>query len=96
MGDIPQKITDHEGAKYLREIHPAVGGQPILIDVYEVIKAYKVECPAVQHAVKKLLAAGQRDKGSYLADLIGAQAAISRAINFAKRESDDERHSKSN
>lgn len=75
----------HEGKKYLRQIEDAVTGQRIMVDVYEVIRAFDVTCPGRQHALKKLLAAGTRGKGSELADLVGAQTALSRAIDFARR-----------
>ena len=83
-------IDQHEGSKYLRDIRPCktihLGGpdkqQPPLfqVDVYAVLEAFKVTCPAVAHAVKKLLACGQRGKGSAVEDLVGVLAAVSRAI----------------
>lgn len=76
-------IDMHEGSKYLRAINPADGkGTPIRVDVYEVILAFRVTCPARQHAIKKLLCAGTRDKGGTLDDLIGCRAAIDRAIEL--------------
>lgn len=76
-------ITQHEGKKYLRLINPANGdGRPIYVDVYAVLVAFGVTCPATAHAVKKLLAAGQRGKGDKKADLVGAIAAINRAIDL--------------
>lgn len=75
------KITQHEGKKYLRVIHPADGeGKPIRVDVYAVLEAFRVPLHSVGHAVKKLLCAGLRDKGSMREDLVGAIAAINRAI----------------
>lgn len=41
--------------KYNREILPGV-----LVDVYDVLDAFNVTDPGFQHAVKKLLAVGQR------------------------------------
>ena len=81
-----QDITQHEGKKYLHEIHPAVplSAKSISIDVYCVIKAFKVTCPARQHAIKKLLCAGRRSKGDTLSDLIGVLAAVNRAIELEK------------
>ena len=76
-------VADHEGRKYLRRIDPADGtGDPILVDVYAVLTAFGVTCPAVGHAVKKLLAAGRRGKGSAADDLRGALAAVSRAVEL--------------
>lgn len=89
-------IQKHEGKKYLRKIFSAVfddakdmGEEFVEIDVYAVLVAYDVKCPAVAHAIKKLLCAGQRGKGDELADLVGAQAAISRAIELRKSKPAD-------
>lgn len=79
-------INKHEGRKYLRTIHPADGvGQPIQVDVYEVLRAFEVVCPAQAHALKKVLLPGGRGKGTRVADLVGAIAAINRAIEFTER-----------
>lgn len=82
-------ITQHAGSKYLRWIRSAVAYgvhnhiQPsVQVDVYAVLKAFNVTCPACQHAIKKLLCAGLRDKGSRLADLQDTLAAINRAIEL--------------
>ena len=75
-------ITEHEGKKYLRAIQSAVNHDTVEVDVYCVLKAFGVTCPAKQHAIKKLLTAGQRNKGNELDDLLGAEAALSRAIEM--------------
>lgn len=76
-------ITHHGGAKYLRLIHPADGnGTPIRVDVYAVLVAFEVTCPAVAHSLKKLLCAGQRGKGDRKADLQGAMDALWRALEL--------------
>lgn len=54
------------------------------IDVYAVLVAWEVTCPARAHALKKILAAGSRGKGSVLDDLVGARAAIDRAIEIER------------
>lgn len=77
-------IGDHEGKKYLRTICSAVNEGTVLIDVYAVLEAFNVTCPGRQQAIKKLLCAGLRQKGSQLEDLIGADAALSRAIELQK------------
>ena len=41
-------------------------------------------CPARAHAIKKLLCCGGRGKGDALADLLGAEAAVSRAIELQR------------
>lgn len=82
-----KNIDEHEGKKYKRLIYSALPDNtrpPITIDVYCVLEAFQVTCPARQHAIKKLLAAGLRDKGSQLDDLIGAEAALARAIDMER------------
>lgn len=90
-------ITSHEGKKYLRLIcRPPGGGvnrskdgQEVLgieVDVYAVCEAFGVRGAALTHCVKKLLCAGQRGKGSYLEDLVGALAALNRAIEQARED----------
>lgn len=54
----PQPRDDREEAprsKYHREIKPGV-----FVDVYDVLHAFSVTNPALQHAIKKALAPGQR------------------------------------
>jgi hypothetical protein len=88
----PKPIGQHEGKKYLRVIYPAGGVEVrpkseligLEVDVYAVLEAFGVTCPARQHAVKKLLCAGLRGKGGELADLVGALAAVSRAVELQK------------
>lgn len=84
--------VEHEGKKYLRRIVGYIHrGQPdqvaktVEVDVYDVLEAFGVICPAVAHAVKKLLCAGQRGKGSVLDDLVGAEAAVLRAIELQEQ-----------
>jgi hypothetical protein len=80
-----ENITQHEGKKYLKTIYPATGEFPAIdIDVYCVLKAFDVTCPATAHAIKKLLCAGMRGKGDRKADLIGAMSALNRAIDMAE------------
>lgn len=84
-------ISEHEGKKYLRSIIAADSDMKINVDVYEVLEAFAVVCPARAHAIKKLLCCGMRGKGDDLADLTGALAAVSRAIELeAKRKGSKE------
>jgi hypothetical protein len=81
-----KSIDQHEGKKYQKVIRSCRNDErSIYVDVYEVLEAFGVTCPARQHAIKKLLMAGGRGKGSELADLIGAEAAVCRAIELQKR-----------
>lgn len=86
-------IHEHEGKKYLRLIHsahPDNTREPISVDVYAVLEAFGVTCPGRQQAIKKLLCAGLRGKGSQVDDLVGAMAALNRAIELQQnRENKD-------
>ena len=53
------------------------------IDVYDVLNAFAVTCPAMQHAIKKLLMPGKRGHKSELGDLLEARASVDRAIDLA-------------
>lgn len=89
-----QNINSHEGSKYIRIIHSCSTENSVAVDVYAVLKAFDVTCPARQHCIKKLLCAGLRGKGSQLDDLKGAMAALNRAIDLQELEentSDDSR-----
>jgi DNA repair exonuclease SbcCD ATPase subunit len=52
------------------------------VDVYWVLQAWSVNNPSVQHAVKKLLAAGQRGAKDEVQDLKEARNSINRAIEL--------------
>jgi len=52
------------------------------IDVYDVLKAFEVNNPATAHAVKKLLASGQRGYKDVIQDLQEAVQSIERAIEL--------------
>jgi len=82
----------HSGNKYLRTVNgwSADTVDPLntapnvqcVIDVYAAIESFAVHCPAVQHALKKLLCAGLRNKNTTLADLTEARDALSRATKM--------------
>lgn len=67
------------GSKYLREVTCSIDGR---VDVYAVLEAFNVTCPARQHAIKKLLCTGIRGKGDSRQDLQEASDAVSRAIQM--------------
>jgi len=67
------------GSKYLREMRCLVDGRA---DVYSVLEAFAVTCPARQHAIKKLLCSGIRGKGGAIQDLQEARDAVERAIQM--------------
>jgi hypothetical protein len=69
--------------KYLRPIRSAMlPDLSVMVDVYAVLQAFEVHCPARQHAIKKLLAAGQRGAKDEVTDLREAIAAIERSIEM--------------
>jgi len=70
---------NQSGLKYLREMKCLVDGKA---DVYAVLEAFEVTCPARQHAIKKLLCSGIRGKGDVMQDLLEARDAIDRAIQM--------------
>lgn len=79
----PESIRNHEGVKYLRTIRSVTNPiHSVDVDVYAVLEAFNVSCPARQQAIKKLLCCGNRGKGDELADLKGAFAAINRAVEL--------------
>ena len=55
-----------------------------LADVYSVLVAFGVTCPARSHAIKKLLMPGQRGAKSEVQDLEEALVSVSRAIDMAQ------------
>lgn len=52
------------------------------IDVYDVLVAFNVTCPARAHAIKKLLCAGIRGKGDAIQDLTETRQAVERALSL--------------
>lgn len=66
------------GSKYRRAIQHEDGH----VDVYAVLEAFGVTCPARQHAIKKLLCAGLRGKADELQDLTEARDAVDRAVEL--------------
>lgn len=54
----------------------------VVVDVYEVLRAFEVTCPATAHAVKKQLCPGKRGKGSRWMDLTEAVQSGERAVQL--------------
>jgi hypothetical protein len=67
--------------------HKKIRGE--VVDVYDIIVAFGVTCPATQHAIKKLLMPGVRGHKSALQDLRGARQSIDRAIQLAEEMTPD-------
>lgn len=74
----PASEINPSGAKYFRKVKLTEGKA----DVYAVLNAFDVKCPARQHAVKKLLLSGLRGKGDTMQDLSEARDAVTRAIQL--------------
>lgn len=68
--------------KYDREVKPREINGKYYIDVYDVLDSFNVTNQATGHAIKKLLAGGQRGHKDLLQDLNEAHASISRAIEL--------------
>lgn len=64
--------------KYLREC------KGVKIDVYDVIKAFSVTCPALQHLIKKALCTGLRGHKSQEQDLQDILDSARRAVELNK------------
>jgi hypothetical protein len=83
--------------KYLRTIRGRIGIKDragrleLEVDVYDVLKAFEVTCPARQHVIKKLLCSGIRGTKTAVEDLIEARMSLDRAIEMAYEESHEER-----
>jgi hypothetical protein len=64
-------------AKAKSKYHRIVKGAEI--DVYDVLKAYGVTCPALQHGIKKMLLPGERHAKTWEQDINEAIASLERA-----------------
>ncbi len=77
-------------SKYTREITQTLAdedqGFTIDVDVYDVLRAFDVTDPAIQHAVKKLLCTGIRGHKDSRQDLEEAIQSIERALDVVKVE----------
>jgi hypothetical protein len=79
--------------RYLRtikiiEVEPSEHKQVIevQVDVYDVLNAFKTSCPAMDHAAKKILAAGTRGYKDSLQDKNEAIQSINRSIAMQKEQ----------
>lgn len=87
-------MKNKSGQKYLKRIvlksAPYKAGSTYIgiVDVYAVQEAFGVRCPAVAHAVKKLLCPGGRGVKDTVQDLEEALDAITRAVDMAQSRKD--------
>jgi hypothetical protein len=75
-------------SKYNRVVHK--DGKHLEVDVYDVLEAFNVTCPALQHLIKKALCVGIRghkDESQDLQDIIDS---ANRAIALAADRVDGE------
>ncbi len=89
---------DDRGKKYCRTIMDRYElGKSIRADIYCVLDAWGIVCPALQHAIKKVFAPGQRGHKSFKGDIEEAIGSLRSAIvleaqrllrNEKSRESD--------
>ena len=87
-----QEIKAPRPNKYMRKIKSFeshdINGSPIEIDVwvdvYDVIKAFNVTSGPMQHALKKVLCAGERGHKDLLEDLNDIIASVEREIEMVK------------
>lgn len=80
--DEPIKIIKH---KYLKQIKGKIIPEDqsmLYVDVYDVLKAFDVVCPAMQHAIKKMLCSGQRGVKDSVRDKREAIESINRSIEL--------------
>jgi hypothetical protein len=77
-------------SKYTRQITQTLAdedqGFTISVDVYDVLRAFNVTDPAIQHAIKKLLCTGIRGHKNSRQDLEEAIQSIERALDVVKVE----------
>jgi hypothetical protein len=88
-------MTDDNNASGRKYFRPIKGAKEFLgdaggfvtfkIDVYAVIETFGLTCPARQHALKKILLAGERGKKNTIDDLEEARDAITRAIELEEQ-----------
>ena len=75
-------------SKYDRDIHTSNGTGRV--DVYAVLEAFNVTCPALQHLAKKALCAGLRGHKDKMEDLNDILDSAFRAIELERARSTDE------
>jgi hypothetical protein len=77
-------------SKYTRTITQTISGEDrgcsLTVDVYDVLRAFAVTDPAIQHAVKKLLCTGIRGHKDSRQDLEEAVQSIHRALDVIRAE----------
>lgn len=75
--DVAQEDGQKLCNKYMREVKPGVW-----VDVYDVLRAWEVTDPCLQHLLKKALAGGQRGHKDLAEDLKDILASAKRAVEM--------------
>jgi len=70
---------DMTHSKYHREIRPGV-----FVDVYDVLHAWRVTNPALQHLIKKALQPGERGHKTMMEDLNDIVVSANRAYDLVR------------
>lgn len=79
LGEDSPRIVPPKRNKYSREIKPGV-----FCDVYDVLRAFNVTDPCLQHAAKKMLACGVRGHKDATEDYADILASVTRAVELNK------------
>jgi hypothetical protein len=77
----PESSTIDERAEPKSKYHRIIKG--VEIDLYDVLKAYGVTCPALAHAIKKAMLPGARHAKSFEQDIDEAITSLERAKELA-------------
>jgi hypothetical protein len=75
--DEQREAQSAQKVKAKSKYHRVIKG--VEIDVYDVLKVYGVTCPAIAHAIKKLLLPGERHAKTWEQDINEAIASLERA-----------------
>lgn len=80
--NIAEVITPSKSLNKYQRIIKNADGQLMIVDVYDVLQAFGVTDPALQHLAKKALAVGQRGHKDEEQDLRDIKASAERAIQL--------------
>jgi hypothetical protein len=84
----PESVNRYMRTIKIIEVEPSPHKQiiEVEVDVYNVLSAFKTSCPAMDHAAKKILAAGTRGYKDSLQDKNEAIQSINRSIAMQKEQ----------
>ena len=77
----PERTTSDLNAKPVSKYHRTIKG--VQVDLYDVLVAYGVTCPALAHGIKKAMLPGQRHAKTFEQDIDEAIASLRRAKELA-------------